>query len=111
MLFSYNWLQSLIKEKLPKPKKLAELLTMHSFEVEEVKRRMELVSFLQEGDCEKTADSFLRDCYITCNVSGSRKGFQQHIQRSSFVNTKESFSGTKGKMSGFFNSKKREDIF
>ena len=39
MLFSYNWLQSLIKEKLPKPKKLAELLTMHSFEVEEVKKK------------------------------------------------------------------------
>ena len=39
MLFSYNWLQSLIEKKLPKPKKLAELLTMHSFEVEEVKKR------------------------------------------------------------------------
>ncbi len=39
MLFSYNWLQSLIKKKLPKPKKLVELLTIHSFEVEDVKKK------------------------------------------------------------------------
>ncbi len=39
MLFSYNWLQSLIKGKLPKPEKLAEVLTMHSFEVEELKNK------------------------------------------------------------------------
>jgi len=38
MLFSYNWLQSLIKGKLLKPEKMAELLTMHSFEVEKVKK-------------------------------------------------------------------------
>ncbi len=38
MLFSYNWLQSFFKDKLPKPEKLAELLVMHSFEVEEVKK-------------------------------------------------------------------------
>ncbi len=36
MKFSYSWLQEYIREKLPKPKKLAELLTMHSFEVGEV---------------------------------------------------------------------------
>jgi len=34
MKFSYNWLQSLIKQKLPEPEKLVELLTMHSFEIE-----------------------------------------------------------------------------
>ncbi len=39
MLFSYNWLQSFFKEKLPKPQKLADDLTMHSFEVEEVERK------------------------------------------------------------------------
>lgn len=39
MLFSYNWLQSFFKQKLPKPKKLADLLMMHSFEVEEVKKK------------------------------------------------------------------------
>ena len=38
MNFSYNWLQSFFKKKLPKPEKLAELLALHSFEVEEVKR-------------------------------------------------------------------------
>jgi len=35
MKFSYNWIQSLIKQKLPEPEKLVELLTMHSFEIEE----------------------------------------------------------------------------
>ncbi|MBI2450610.1 MAG: phenylalanine--tRNA ligase subunit beta [Candidatus Nealsonbacteria bacterium] len=38
MIFSYNWLQSFFTRKLPKPEKLAELLTMHSFEVGEVKK-------------------------------------------------------------------------
>jgi len=36
MLFSYNWLKEYLK--LPKPEKLAEVLTMHAFEVEEVKK-------------------------------------------------------------------------
>jgi len=39
MIFSYNWLQSYFKKPLPRPEKLAELLTMHSFEVDEVKRQ------------------------------------------------------------------------
>ena len=39
MVFSYNWLQSFFKQKLPAPQRLAELLTMHSFEVEKVERR------------------------------------------------------------------------
>jgi len=38
MIFSYNWLKDYIKGKMPSPKKLAELLTLHSFEVEEVKK-------------------------------------------------------------------------
>jgi len=33
MVFSYNWLQSFFSKKLPKPEKLAEILTMSSFEV------------------------------------------------------------------------------
>jgi len=36
MIFSYNWLKDYVKA--PKPDKLAEILTMHSFEVEEVKK-------------------------------------------------------------------------
>jgi len=39
MKFSYNWLKSYFKSPLPKPKKLAELLTMHSFEVDEVSKK------------------------------------------------------------------------
>lgn len=38
MIFSYNWLKDYIKGKIPKPEKLAELLTMKAFEVKEVKR-------------------------------------------------------------------------
>jgi len=38
MNFSYNWLQDYIKSTLPKPEKLAELLTMHFAEVEEIKK-------------------------------------------------------------------------
>ena len=38
MVFSYNWLQNFFKRKLPKPEKLADLLTMKSFEVKEVKK-------------------------------------------------------------------------
>ena len=39
MKISYNWLQSHFKEKLPAPKKLAELLTMHSQEVENIEEK------------------------------------------------------------------------
>jgi len=39
MLFSYNWLQEYSKAKLPKPDKLADLLTMHAFEVENLEKR------------------------------------------------------------------------
>ena len=38
MKISYNWLQSHFNEKLPAPEKLAELLTMHSQEVESVEK-------------------------------------------------------------------------
>lgn len=38
MIFSYNWLQDYIKTKLPKPDKLAEVLTQQFTEVEGVKK-------------------------------------------------------------------------
>lgn len=38
MNFSYNWLQSFFGRKLPKPEKLASVLTMHSFEVKNIKK-------------------------------------------------------------------------
>ena len=38
MKISYNWLQSFFDKKLPAPEKLADLLTMHSFETEAVGR-------------------------------------------------------------------------
>ncbi|MBI5004682.1 MAG: C40 family peptidase [Candidatus Lloydbacteria bacterium] len=39
MVISHNWLQSFFKEKLPVPEKVAELLTMRSFEVESFEKR------------------------------------------------------------------------
>lgn len=39
MKVSYNWLQSYFKTKLPKPEKLAEVLTAHSFEVEDIEKK------------------------------------------------------------------------
>ncbi len=39
MIFSYNWLQSYFREKLPTPEKLAEILTMHSFENEYIEKK------------------------------------------------------------------------
>ena len=38
MIFSYNWIKNYIKKKTPPPKKLAELLTKHFAEVEEIKK-------------------------------------------------------------------------
>ncbi len=39
MIFSYNWLQSFFENRILKPEKLADLLTMHSFEVEGIKKK------------------------------------------------------------------------
>ena len=39
MIFSYNWLQSFFRGRLPKPKKLAEILTMSSFEIEKLEKK------------------------------------------------------------------------
>ncbi|HEY4509388.1 MAG TPA: phenylalanine--tRNA ligase subunit beta [Candidatus Paceibacterota bacterium] len=39
MLYSYSWIQEYIKGTLPKPDKLADLLNMHAFEVEEIRKR------------------------------------------------------------------------
>jgi len=38
MIFSYNWIKDYIKKKTPPAKKLAELLTKHFAEVEEIKK-------------------------------------------------------------------------
>ncbi|PIZ88766.1 MAG: phenylalanine--tRNA ligase subunit beta [Candidatus Nealsonbacteria bacterium CG_4_10_14_0_2_um_filter_38_17] len=38
MKFSYNWIKNYLKGKTPSPEKMAELLTMHSFEVEKVEK-------------------------------------------------------------------------
>jgi len=55
MIFSYNWLQKYVEDKLPEPKKLAELLSKHAFEVEEVK---------------KSGDDFILDIDVRPNRAG-----------------------------------------
>jgi len=39
MKISYNWLKKYLKNKLPEPKELAEILTLHSFEIENVEKK------------------------------------------------------------------------
>ncbi|MDE1988086.1 MAG: phenylalanine--tRNA ligase subunit beta [Patescibacteria group bacterium] len=39
MKFSYNWLQNFFERELPAPEKLADVLTMHSFEVESIEQK------------------------------------------------------------------------
>lgn len=39
MIFSYNWIQSFFDKRIPECLKLAEELTLHSFEAEEVKKK------------------------------------------------------------------------
>ncbi len=39
MKISYNWLKDYLKGKIPEPKKLAEILTLHSFEVESIEKK------------------------------------------------------------------------
>jgi phenylalanyl-tRNA synthetase beta chain len=41
MKFSYNWLQSFFDKKLPAPEKLAEILTLHFAEVEDIRKAPE----------------------------------------------------------------------
>jgi len=73
MKFSYNWLKEHIEGEVPKPKKLAELLTLHSFEVEGVEKI--LSDFLLNIDVlpNRAADCFshigiARECAAILNV-------------------------------------------
>ncbi len=54
MKFSYNWLQNFFDKKLPNAEKLADILTMHSFEIE---------SF------EKVGDDYVFDAKILPNMA------------------------------------------
>ena len=58
MNFSYNWLQSFFKRKLPAPQKLAGLLTMNFAEVEEI--RKEIGDFVLNIDVRPNRAS---DCF------------------------------------------------
>ena len=73
MLFSYDFLQSFFSKKLPKPERLAELLTLHSFEVEEVKKIGRDWVFDIDVTPNRAADCFshlgiARECCAFSNV-------------------------------------------
>ncbi len=68
MVFSYNWLQSFFKKKLPKPEKLAEILTMASFEVSKVYPvKSARGGAKQFNRAEKSGNDFLLDIDILPN--------------------------------------------
>ncbi|MFA4999041.1 MAG: phenylalanine--tRNA ligase subunit beta [Candidatus Paceibacterota bacterium] len=58
MIFSYNWLQSFFKKKLLKPEKLAEILTMHFAEVEDLKKEGKDFSLDIDVRPNRSADCF-----------------------------------------------------
>jgi len=58
MVFSYNWLQSFFKKKLPPPQKLADLLTMHFAEVEEIAKKGNDFTFNIEIKPNRAGDCF-----------------------------------------------------
>ena len=56
MKFSYKFLQSFFEKKLPKPEKLAELFTMHNFEVIDIEKEkkdviLDVDILPNRGDC------------------------------------------------------------
>jgi len=73
MIFSYNWLQSFFSSKLPVPKQLAQLLTLHSFEVEEIKKVGKDWVFDIDVTPDRAADCFshlgiARECGALTNI-------------------------------------------
>jgi len=76
MIFSYNWLQDYIKEKLPRPKKLAKLLTKHFTEVEEVKK--EGKDFILDIDVKPNRGS---DCFSHIGLAREVAAITGHTLR------------------------------
>ena len=78
MVFSYSWLQSFFRKKLPKPEKLAELLTMHSFEISEVKKSGQ--DFILDID---VLPNRAGDCFshlgIAREIAAITNSFVQHL--------------------------------
>ncbi len=69
MIFSYNWLQSFFDKKIPAPEKLADILTMHSFEVGSIKEVR-----LNSGETDKILDidvlpNRTHDCYSHLGIA------------------------------------------
>ncbi|MFH1894922.1 MAG: phenylalanine--tRNA ligase subunit beta [Patescibacteria group bacterium] len=96
MKFSYNWLQSYFKIKLPKPEKLAEILTLHFAEVESVKK----VSPEGEPRQRREGGDFVLDIDVRPNRAGdclSHNGIAREI--SAILGLKLKISDSKPKES------------
>ncbi|MBL7156161.1 MAG: phenylalanine--tRNA ligase subunit beta [Candidatus Pacebacteria bacterium] len=97
MIFSYNWLQQYIKEKLPKPEKLAELLAEHFTEVEEVKKTSKDVALdigvkpNRAGDCFSHI-GIAREISAICNlklvIENTKLKEDKKLQTKDFINIK-----------------------
>lgn len=87
MIFSYKWLQSFFEKKLPKPEKLAEILTSHSFEVEKIKE----VKDLSEKDWQLHIDVLPNrpDCYSHIGIAREISAILNYKLKPIKINFKE----------------------
>lgn len=58
-------------------------------ELEEVRESLRTAEYSRIIGLDRSADSYIRDAYIMLNTSGSRKGFQQQMQRSNYIKREE----------------------
>jgi phenylalanyl-tRNA synthetase beta chain len=83
MNFSYNWLQSFFEKKLPSPEKLAQALTMHFAEVEQVEEnKFSSSPFADAREVEKKQNDFVLSIDVRPNRAGdcfSHFGIAQEI--------------------------------
>ena len=74
MKTSYNWIKEYIKGDVPGPEKVSELLTDHSFEVEEIKKKgndwILNIDVLPNRACD--CDRYYR--YSVCNRNSHLQG-------------------------------------
>src|SRR3989338_5820136 len=88
MLFSYNWLQSYFKRKLPSAEKVADLLTLHFAEVEEIKK--EGSDFVLDIDIRPNRAS---DCLSHLGLAGEIAAilnYSLHIEKDKLMEDKKS---------------------
>ncbi len=81
MLFSYNWIQSFLDGKAPKAEELAKNLTLHSFEVEDIKKAGQDTVFDVDITPNRAGDCFshigvARECAVVSNLKFRQEKFK-----------------------------------